>query len=180
MIITHNSDQWSVLATQSQLCTFPLSQEDITCIESLNKELDLLKNDAAAIAAIQIGYAKRIFVIQDTREVFINPVILSKSRVTRRLPEGCLSIPGFSVRISRPKKIELQYFSIDGTMQQKTFSGFQAQVMSHELDHLEGKLIIDHLKEAPRSSKKTDQKIKAIHKRREKNKRAKKARALNR
>ena len=98
------------------------------------------------IAAPQVGinYNMAVAVISKVPVVLINPVILSKAEETIAINEGCLSCPGRDVRILRPAWIEVRYNSINGKEFIRLFGQMDAIIVSHELDHLAGKLITDY------------------------------------
>jgi peptide deformylase len=88
----------------------------------------------------------RIFAAGNPAQLFINPRIVSKSSVTKSDWEGCLSCPNAMVKVRRSHSIELEYETIleDRIEKVKTkFKGFDARVIQHEFDHLNGILIID-------------------------------------
>lgn len=189
-IITLNHQNSAVLMTASAPCVIPPSPEVLSIIEQMDQTLNEVGDHGFGLAACQIGHNIRVFIMRDGDEnkAFINPVILEQSAKCSNLPEGCLSIPGAVFRIKRPKSVKLQYYNIDAELCTETFSGFQAKAICHEMGHLEGKLITelfskDISNQAQRSSfgmKLTSEKISEIKQRRLKNKRAKKARVLNR
>lgn len=98
------------------------------------------------LAAPQIGQniQMAVAVVDKVPVVIINPVILSKAEETIAIKEGCLSCPGRDVRILRPAWIEVKYNSINGKENIRLFGQMNSIIVSHELDHLNGKLIIDH------------------------------------
>ncbi len=109
--------------------------------------------DGVGLAAPQIGINKRIFVMDCSREdeekdlrIVINPEIVNESEELHLYKEGCLSIPGITEEISRPKVIEVMYQDINGVTQRKTYDNLWSTCFQHELDHLNGKLFIDHLR----------------------------------
>jgi peptide deformylase len=77
--------------------------------------------------------------------VLINPDIQSKSAEDWTLEEGCLSFPGISAQIKRPAKITVSFARLDGTSVTAEFKGYLARVVQHEVDHLNGVLITDHM-----------------------------------
>lgn len=77
--------------------------------------------------------------------VFINPEMVGHSNETIVTPELCLSLPGVKVNKERWKFITLRWMDVEGKEYQETFEGFKAVVISHELNHLEGKTIISSL-----------------------------------
>lgn len=102
------------------------------------------------LAAPQIGVLHRIFVM-DTKwkdgekhpMVFANPELLSAdgSQVNE---EGCLSIPDTPRKVERAERIEVAWQDHTGTSQRGVFTGFDAACIQHEIDHLNGRLILDH------------------------------------
>ena len=108
------------------------------------------------LAATQIGVAKQVAVIDISPEkneplVIVNPAIqiLDPSK-TEDYDEGCLSVPGFFEKISRPSDIKLTYQDLDGKKQEIKPDGLLTKVVQHELDHLNGRLFVDHISELKR------------------------------
>ena len=101
------------------------------------------KFNGIGISAIQIGVPQRIFLAGNPAQVFINPKIKDKSSYTKVDWEGCLSCPGAHVRVRRSHSITIQYEDIEGKIIKRKFTGFDARVIQHELDHLNGFLIKD-------------------------------------
>jgi peptide deformylase len=109
------------------------------------------------LAAIQVGVAKRILVIdlQEPEEeggepvknphVFINPEIVTHSDQEVPYTEGCLSVPDQFAEVDRPDKIRARWLDLDGKQQEKEIDGLLAVCLQHEMDHLNGVLFIDHL-----------------------------------
>ena len=104
------------------------------------------------LAAVQVGILKRILVIDvSTKEekknplCFINPVVKKISQETSVYEEGCLSIPDTFIEIERPKICEVEYIDINGKMKNIKCDGLLSTCLQHEINHLDGKLIIDHL-----------------------------------
>ena len=109
--------------------------------------------DGVGLAAPQIGINKRIFVMDCSSEneekdcrVVINPEIEHASEELGSYKEGCLSIPGITEEISRPKVIKVLYQDINGVLERNTYDDLWSTCFQHELDHLNGKLFIDHLR----------------------------------
>jgi peptide deformylase len=139
-----------LLRLRSRECDFPLSEEDKAAI--LDMEAVLLReidsNSAVGLAAVQIGHPRRIFNLQlsdGTIEFFINPEITMRSREVSKKEEGCLSLPGVFFRIPRPKTVRIKYFDVNGEVHERDFSGLMARAICHEMDHLNGVLLIDKL-----------------------------------
>ncbi len=104
------------------------------------------------LAAVQVGVLRRILVIDvSTKEekknplCFINPVIKKLSDRTSTYEEGCLSIPDTFIEIERPKICEVEYVDINGKLKNIKCDGLLSTCLQHEINHLDGKLIIDHL-----------------------------------
>jgi len=108
--------------------------------------------NGSGLAAPQIGISKKIIVIEEKildentfKLVLINPVVLDISTSLTKFEEGCLSIPGINEDVIRPSEIEIQWFNENKIYNKQIFTGLQARIIQHELDHLEGKLFIDYL-----------------------------------
>lgn len=106
------------------------------------------------LAAPQVGVLQRLFVMDatwkdaaETPLAFVNPEILWRSPEVQVNEEGCLSIPEHPVDVTRPAAIEVMWLDADGQQQRGAFEGFEAACICHEMDHLDGVLILDH--EAP-------------------------------
>ena len=81
---------------------------------------------------------------------FINPKIKKISDETSIYEEGCLSIPDTFIEIERPKICEVEYIDLDGKVQNMKCDGLLSTCLQHEINHLDGKLIIDHLSKLKR------------------------------
>ena len=109
------------------------------------------------LAAVQVGILKRILVIDvSTKDnekeplSFINPTIKKISNETSIYEEGCLSIPDTFIEIERPKICEVEYIDINGKKKILKCDGLLATCLQHEINHLDGKLIIDQLSKLKR------------------------------
>ena len=134
-------------------------------VETFDEELKTLTEDmfetmhsvnGIGLAATQIGVAKQVAVIDISAEkneplVIVNPAIqiLDPSK-TEDYDEGCLSVPGFFEKISRPSDIKLSYQDLNGKKQEIKPEGLLTKVVQHELDHLNGRLFVDHISELKR------------------------------
>ena len=97
------------------------------------------------IAAPQVGIMRRMFIAEPEPErvyYMINPEILEQSG-SQIDDEGCLSVPGLIGTVERPDHIKIKAMDLDGVTHEYEFEGFDARVMCHEYDHLEGILYID-------------------------------------
>ncbi len=117
---------------------------------------DMLETMYAApgvgLAAIQVAVPKRLLVldVSDKDEprnpiAMINPEIVRLGDEMRPYEEGCLSIPDVLVEIERPSTLNVRYIDRDGKRQELAADGLLATALQHEIDHLDGKLIIDFL-----------------------------------
>lgn len=113
--------------------------------------------DGIGLAAPQIHHSIRLFVIRTPIEteddnfdlgevkVFINPKLTQYSEETWDAPEGCLSIPNLRSNVERPKEVTVEYLTLEGHKAKQRFSGWEARVIMHEYDHIDGILFIDRL-----------------------------------
>ena len=108
------------------------------------------------LAATQVNIHKRIIVIdvsekKDERICLINPVILSLSNDVDIYEEGCLSVPGFYENVSRPKDIKVSTLNYNGELIEIEANGLLSTCIQHEIDHLNGKLFVDHISSLKRN-----------------------------
>jgi peptide deformylase len=111
----------------------------------------MYSHDGIGLAATQVDIHMRIIVmdISEARnepKIFINPefkILNDKSLLS--FTEGCLSVPGVSEEITRPDNIILAWQDINGTIHEDKPSGLLTVCIQHEIDHLEGKLMVDYL-----------------------------------
>jgi peptide deformylase len=117
---------------------------------------DMLETMYAApgvgLAAVQVGVPRRLVVLDTAKGdeppnplVLINPQIVSRGPELREHEEGCLSIPDVRVDIERPASVTVRYLDREGKPQEMLAEGLLATAVQHEIDHLDGKLIIDFL-----------------------------------
>jgi peptide deformylase len=125
--------------------------------DALRRTLDSMvetMHDAPGIglAAIQVGIPKRFLVLdlsddedKPTPLYLINPEIVKLGDQRRVHEEGCLSIPDVRFDIERPSTLTVRFTGRDGKPQQLDADGLLATAIQHEMDHLDGKLIIDYM-----------------------------------
>ena len=109
--------------------------------------------EGIGLAAVQVGRPLRVFItkVEDDRErVYINPEIIETSIEEDTAEEGCLSIPGKRADVTRPARVSVQATSLKGRIFRLNAQGLLARAIQHELDHLNGRLFIDHLDEGER------------------------------
>jgi peptide deformylase len=105
----------------------------------------------AGLAAPQIGVQQRFFVYDwdDNPGVIVNPVI-TEARGEAEIVEGCLSVPGLRWEIVRPAEIHVKGFDLDGRELDLELDDYGARVFQHEMDHLDGVLLVERLTEEQR------------------------------
>ena len=111
-----------------------------------NMEETVVDAQGAGLAAPQIGQSLRICIasINGKYTTLINPEITERSENKHTMEEGCLSLPGIWLEISRPVSITLKYLDTKGNEQERKLERVDARVVQHEVDHLEGVLIVDY------------------------------------
>ena len=120
-------------------------------IKQLARDLieTMLKSEPVGIglAAPQIGISKRVIAVQTDSgpAVFVNPKIIKKSREKDSMEEGCLSLPEIWLNVKRAKEIEIETLDINDKKMRIKADGVFARILQHEIDHLNGILIIDKL-----------------------------------
>ncbi len=132
------------------------------------------KNDGIGLAAPQVGRSIRMFVLRNyvytedgqwtlsEPKVYINPKLSSPGEHLLMDTEGCLSLPGLRLHISRPDKITVEAMDLDGKIFVEELEGYNARVRMHENDHINGVLFVDRIDVNAR--KKIDPILKAIKK----------------
>lgn len=113
------------------------------------------KVKGVGLAANQIGVDMQLFVakINNKPYYFLNPKILEEVGEQKSI-ESCLSVPGYMDTVPRPREIVVEWTTIEGETRQERFIGFNACIVSHEIDHLHGRLYIDYLPEFKREKAK--------------------------
>ena len=140
-----------------------LRSEPVKAVDDAVRALmaDMLETMYAApgigLAAIQIGVAKRIVVLDVAKKdatpepmYFVNPEITWSSEEFSFHEEGCLSIPDYFEEVERPQKIKARYLDRFGKPQELAADGILATALQHEIDHLDGVLFIDHISKLKR------------------------------
>jgi len=133
----------------------PLLRKKTKSVPKVTKELlKLIKDlqetvkdaDGAGIAAPQVARTERVCLalISGKMIPLINPKITKKSEEKESAEEGCLSLPGIAVDVPRSVEITLKYIDAKGKAQERKLKHFDARVVQHEVDHLEGVLIVDY------------------------------------
>jgi peptide deformylase len=142
-----------------------LSDVSSTKIQKIIHEMEKAltsEKDGVAIAAPQIGYSKRIFLVadrvfemnldednknlenlKDRQKVYINPQIKKLSKKKMLMDEGCLSVRYKYGKVERSEKATIEAYNEKGEKFQRGASGLLAQIYQHEIDHLNGVLFVD-------------------------------------
>ena len=136
----------------------PIEKVGINEKRLVNDLFDTMYNSKGiGLAAVQVGILKRILVIdvssQDQKKQplsFINPSIKKVSNEMSIYEEGCLSIPETFIEIERPKICEVEYIDLNGKKRSMKCDGLLSTCLQHEINHLDGKLILDHLSKLKR------------------------------
>lgn len=116
------------------------------------------------LAANQVGVQKRLFVYDkgDGPVVVVNPVIV-ESDGEWTYEEGCLSVPGLSWEITRPNSIHLVGYDLDGNEISVETNEFEGRIFQHEMDHLDGVLLIERLDDDQRKEAKKILRSRTLH-----------------
>ena len=151
------------------LCYYddPILRKKAQPIQEITPEIVMLSEDmietmidqhnGVGLAGPQVGKLLRIFIIRDEfvlpdgkwdfgpPEVMINPQLSEPTPETAVMSEGCLSIPGIHMDVTRPAGMKIRYQKLNGEWVEEAVSKFRARVIMHENDHLNGVLFIDRL-----------------------------------
>ena len=141
-------------------CPDPRLRTVASKVTKFDKSLETLANDmlelmykenGIGLAATQVNHHIRLITIDISEErnspmIFVNPefeIINEDSHLS--FEEGCLSVPGFNEEITRPDNIKLKWQDINGEEHEDMPSGLLTVCIQHEIDHLEGKLMVDYV-----------------------------------
>ncbi len=137
----------------------PILRKPSQAIAEVNDGIKSLASDMIAtmyaapgigLAAPQVGVNVRLFVMDCSKHehpprVFLNPSIVEFSAEQEILEEGCLSLPEQFADIERPRSCRIAYMDMAGQAHEVDLEGIEARCAQHEIDHLNGKLFIDHI-----------------------------------
>lgn len=151
-----NEEETRILRTPSAETPVPFDAETAKAIRALRGAF-LEREDAAGLAAPQIGIGRRIIAFrfrnfddkepatrEEDYEILVNPRITQERGEPVVAEEGCLSCPEIRVEISRHPEIKVRACNAEGKKVSRRYLDFAARVVQHEIDHLDGKLIVDH------------------------------------
>ncbi len=144
----------------------PFLKKKALTLDSVDDSIRKLMNDMLAtiyenrgigLAATQVGVLKRVLVLdlqededQERDEGFYplfiaNPGIVKISQKTKFMEEGCMSVPQQRISVQRPVSVKIKYIDYNNKEQELGAEGLLARAVQHEIDHLNGKLLIDYL-----------------------------------
>ena len=147
-------------------------------VEKVDDELRKLIDDmfetmyaapGIGLAASQVNVHKRLLVLDVSDEhnepmVFINPEVTPLTGETNTYDEGCLSVPGFYETVERPDRIKVRALDRNGEPFEMECDGLLAVCLQHEIDHLDGKLFVDHISRLKRD--RIRKKLEKVHRQR--------------
>ncbi len=140
----------------------PVLRKPAEAIESFDQELRdtvgamyerMRESEGVGLAAPQVGLKRRILVLNPSGKAeddltLVNPEILKLSGPRATMDEGCLSFPGIFGQVTRPERARVRAQTLDGETFEKEYDGFVSRIIQHEMDHLEGVLLIDRMSPA--------------------------------
>lgn len=138
----------NILLVDSELKTVcdevPKNQDVRDLIERMG--IAMTHGRGIGLAANQIGETLRVIMIhtQDYQQVFINPVITKRYGGRHTGKEGCLSFPGLNALMVRDRRIVVEGFTPEWKPIKRKLKGMAARCVQHEVDHLDGKTIMEH------------------------------------
>lgn len=153
-----NKEDTAILRQQSVDLKTPLGKEEKEAVQALIDSFTC-RDDASGLAAPQIGINKRIIIfrnktVDDSKkkkkltpedyDVLVNPRITQARGEKVAAAEGCLSCPNIQIEVSRFPEIKIRALNEKGEKISKRYLDYTARVVQHEMDHLEGKLIVDY------------------------------------
>ena len=151
-----NKDSVEILRTTCENLAIPPGAEETEQIKALIDTF-LNRNDGVGLAAPQIGILKRIIIFRnkgfeekewskqpEDYDILVNPRITQQHGELVTALEGCLSCPDIQVEVARFPEIKVRAYDTRGNKFSKRYTDYVARIVQHEMDHLEGKLILDH------------------------------------
>lgn len=153
----------------------PILEKPMPLVAEINTEIKIHIQDMIdtfldlkgyGLAANQLGIPYRMFVMNVWEDnsltddpdpinpellFFVNPEIIKMSSETAFFDESCFSVPDFSISVKRPVEITLKYLDKNGVEHVREFKGLQARCIQHEIDHLNGKTVLEYASELKRS-----------------------------
>ena len=126
-----------------------IEPEEISGLEQLITDMfdTMAANGGVGLAAPQVGHSISLFVVRvdGGDHVFINPVVLNAGDEMDEMAEGCLSLPGITLKIKRSKQIKVMFRDRTGNQQITDMGEGWSRIFLHEFDHLQGVMIDDRV-----------------------------------
>jgi len=148
-ILDYRTDKKALLTPGSEITADMINTAAFE--EKLKSLKNLLEEDGIGLAATQIGWPVKLFLLsidedeeQTEKKVFINPKLLSVSKKQVKIIEGCLSLKGLFLKISRPESITWEYETLDGKKIKQQVGGLYARAVLHEYGHCLGEVFLKH------------------------------------
>jgi peptide deformylase len=129
--------------------THPVTLFDARLEKLVQLMFDVMdREEGVGLAAPQIGVSSRVMVWRHPeheaeRHVFVNPRVVEVSETTITAEEGCLSVPGGSMEVTRAEEVLVEAQDLKGESFEMRLTGLLARIVQHEIDHLDGRLILD-------------------------------------
>lgn len=137
----------------NEVKTLDFQDEELIAFTGMMLE-EFSRSGGVGLAAPQVGYSLRIIIVDEhagtelsSPEVMLNPRISKTSKKFERFIEACLSLPGRRFAVSRAKSLWYTYTTVDGDHRMAYADGFKAQIIQHEVDHINGITIADRGRE---------------------------------
>lgn len=134
----------------------PILRQQAAPIDTISKEIlnisqemvdTMYTHDGIGLAAPQVGISRQIITVDygEGPLILFNPEIIETSSEQDEIEEGCLSLPDITVPVLRPVKIKVKFINENNNVSEIEAENLAAKVFQHEIDHLNGILIIDHI-----------------------------------
>ena len=127
----------------------PVEKFDNDLLKIVKAMFDAIhKYNGIGLASVQIGVPKRIVIaeINGEKVVAVNPEIIFLSKEMDEMEESNLSLSNIKVNVSRPTKIKIKYQNLSGKFKELEAEGLMARCLQHEIEQLDGKNILDHIR----------------------------------
>ena len=123
-------------------------------VEQLVKSMieTMYVHGGVGLAAPQVGVSKTVVIIDPSAGdvanqllILVNPRVIWRSEEMDASDEGCLSLPGVTLKVPRSLSVTIEYHDIKGVLNNVTCAGFDARIAQHEIDHIDGIMMLDHV-----------------------------------
>jgi peptide deformylase len=124
----------------------PATAADVKEFARLARRVFELHRNGVGLAAPQVGIARRVIALRPYKsvqaDILINPTIVSLGPRLETAQEGCLSYPGIYRDVERSWSVRVLCTGLDGKRRERTYTSFEARIVQHEMDHLDGRCIV--------------------------------------